>query len=363
MAAGVHPLVAEVLSGTNRELLELAARGLLPLPPEQLIPLQVRFARGPDRDLARRASESLKSMDPRVAAPFLARQATPQELSFFAAEVSHPLIVETILQRRDVPRPLLVDLARRLPGDLQEVLLLRQDAILEKPEILSALAGNRQVTPYSLRRIAEYREHLLPRAQAAGERRGLAAQAAAAGHAVAEETLSEEELASQIEAVRKLSLVPDSSTSGAAAESESSEVEEKTGLTEGQIRMLPVPSRIRLSRGASRFMKNVLLRDTNAQVAIAVINHNNFAEQEMEQVARSRLVLEAVLEEIAKKREWVGRYSVCKALVQNPKTPISVSVRLLPRLSPRDLRATGRDRNVPDAVRSNALRLYTIKQK
>jgi hypothetical protein len=355
VVATLHPLVAEVLSGGNRELLELAAGGLLPLAPEQLIPLQVQFIRGPDRDLAHRASHSLKTLDVRVAAPFLARQAAADVLAFFAAEVSHPLIVETILQRRDVPRELLIDLARRLPGDLQEVLLLRQDAILEQPEILSALEENRQVTPYSLRRIAEYREHLLPRG--GGARRGLPAAAGAADFAAQAEALSEEELAAQLEAVRQLSLDhPWSPLEGA-------EVEEKTGLTEGQIRMLPVPSRIRLSRGASRFMKNVLLRDTNAQVAIAVIRYNNYAEQEMEQIARSRLVLEDVLVEIAKKRDWVGRYSVCKALVHNPKTPVAISVRLLARLSPRDLRVVSRDRNVADAVRSTAVRLYTIKQK
>jgi hypothetical protein len=35
----------------------------------------------------------------------------------------------------------------------------------------------------------------------------------------------------------------------------------------------------------------------------------------------------------------------------------------VPRLAVRDLRELGRDRNIPDAIRSTALRLYRIKQQ
>ena len=72
---------------------------------------------------------------------------------------------------------------------------------------------------------------------------------------------------------------------------------------------------------------------------------------------------EEVLEYISKRREWFGKYPIARAMVVNPKTPVAVSMRILPRLSVRDLREVGRDRNIPDAVRSSALRLYTIKQK
>jgi hypothetical protein len=339
VAAAPSPLVQEVLSGGNRQLLELAASGFLPLPPEQLLPLQVTLARDADPEIRQRATESLRGMDARVAAPFLAQAAGPSELAFFAAEVSHPLILETILRRRDVPRKLLVDLARRLPGDLQELLLLRQDAIVEEPAILGALEENRQLTAYTQRRIQEYRQHLLPQKSAAVR----------AAIAQAEERLTDEELAAAIEAVRPL-----------PAEGE---IEDKTGLSEGQIRLLTVPQRMRLTRGASRVMKQILLRDPNAQVAVSVLHHNNFSEQEMEQVARSRTVLEDVLVDLAKRREWVSRYSICRALISNPKTPVAISVRLLPKMSVRDLKLVGRDRNVADAVRSSATRLYTIKQK
>lgn len=341
MAESQGSLLDHVRSGANRQLQVLAASGLLPLPPEELIPLQVELARGVDPEISRSAVESLRKVDPRIVAPFLERQAGAEVLGFFAAESTHPLLVETILRRRDVPRPLLVDLARRLPADLQEILILRQDAIIDEPAILDALERNPQLSVYIQRRITEYREHLLPQG-----RRPAPAPAAPAFP----EEMSEQELAAAVERVRQEMLAE-------------GEVETETGLSEGQIRMLPVPARLKLARGASRQLRTILLRDTNPQVALAALLGNPLSDQEVEQAAASRAVVEEVLEAISKKREWISRYNVAKLLVQNPRTPLPIALRLVNRMSVRDLRDIGRDKNVADAVRSTALRLYRIKQQ
>ena len=338
MAGSSSPLLEQVRSG-NRQLQLLAAEGVLPLPPEEMIPLQVDLAQGLDPEVAELARKSLRGIDVRMARPFLERGADEEVLSWFAEETSHPVLIEAIVRRRDTPRPLLARLARRLPPDLQEILLLRQDAIVEQPAILEALEENPEVSTYTLRRIAEYREHLLPRERTPVVRAPVVA-----------EEMDEEELAEAIEAARELP---------AAGELEP----ERTRLTEGQIRMLPVPARLKLSRGAPRTLRLILLRDSNPQVAISVIVNNSLSDQEVEQVASSRSVVEEVLGLIAKKRDWIGKYNVVKALVCNPRTPTGTALRLVPRLAVRDLRELGRDRNVPDAVRSTALRLYRIKQQ
>jgi hypothetical protein len=337
LADSQSSLLEQIRSG-NRQLQLLAADGLLPLPPGDLIALQVDLAQGDDAEVAERARQSLHKVDPRLAGPFLERQANQEALSFFAEESNHPVLIEAILRRRDAPRHLLARLARRLPPDLQEVLLLRQDAIVEAPAILEALGENPQLSSYSQRRIAEYRQHLLPR-----ERRGATAAAALA------EEVDDEVVA---EAVAAAQTAP-----------ASGEIDERTGLSEGQIRLLPVPVRLKLARGAPRTLRAILLRDSNGQVAVSALLHNNLSDQEVEQAAANRAVAEEVLETIAKKREWVNRYSISKALVWNPRTPLPTALRLVPKLGVRDLRELGRDRNVADAVRSTALRLYRIKQQ
>lgn len=338
MAGSSSPLLEQVRSG-NRQLQLLAAEGVLPLPPEELIPLQVDLAQGLDLEVAERARAALRGIDVRIARPFLERSAGEEELAWFAEETSHPLLIEAILRRRDTPRPLLARLARRLPPDLQEILLLRQDAIVEEPVILEALEANPELSTYTQRRIAEYREHLLPRARTPAPR----------PVALAEE-MDEEELQEAIEAARELPAV--------------GELEpERTKLTEGQIRMLPVPARLKLTRGAPRTLRTILMRDSNALVAVSVVVNNSLTDQEVEQAAASRSVAEEVLVLIARKRDWVGKYNVMKALVANPRTPVATALRLVPRLAVRDLRELGRDRNIADAVRSTALRLYRIKQQ
>lgn len=337
MADSQSSLLEQVRSG-NRQLQLLAADGVLPLPPEDLIPLQVELARGGDPQVADRARDNLLKVDLRILRPFLERQAREPVLAFFAEEAKSPVLLETILRRRDAPRRILAWLARRVPPDLQEILLLRQDAIVEEPAILQALEENPQVSGYSQRRIAEYREHLLPR------------QRTAAPVAESEPMeMADEELEEALAAARELPAA--------------GEVEEKTGLSEGQIRQLPVPARLKLTRGAPRSLRTILLRDTNSQVAVSVIINNSLSDQEVEQTATNRAVVEEVLEAIAKKREWVNRYTVTKALAWNPRTPLPTALRMIPKLAVRDLRELSRDRNVPDAVRSTALRLYRIKQK
>ncbi|HEX3127658.1 MAG TPA: hypothetical protein VH394_10030 [Thermoanaerobaculia bacterium] len=341
MADSQASLLDQVRSGGNRQLQVLAASGFLPIAPEDLIPIQVQFARSNDVELASKAAEALRQVDPRVAATYLERQAGEDVLSFFASQASHPRLLETILRRRDVPRRILVDLARRLPTDLQEVLVLRQDAIVEEPAILEALEQNPQLSNYVQRRIAEYREHLLPRERTA---RTLGQQAEYV------DEIDEAAFAAEVQAVKKTVPVE-------------GEIEEKTGLTEGQIRMLSVPARLKIARGAPRNLRTVLMRDTNPQVACAALLFNNLTDQEIEQTAASRSVVEEVLQAIAKRREWIGRYPVMKALIHNPRFPLPLALKYLPRLSVKDMRDLAKDRNVPDAVRSTALRLYRIKQQ
>lgn len=340
MADSQASLLEQVRSGSNRQLQLLAAEGLLPLPPEQLIPVQVSLTLGSDMEVATRAAESLKKVDARFAQSYLAREAGPEVLAFFAGYVSHPLVIETILRRRDVPRHILADLARRLPADLQEVLLLRQDAIVEAPEILDALEENPDRSSYTQRRIDEYREHLLPRERSRPQPSAPAA----------EDEIDDFELAAEVEAARALP--------------ESGEIDvEKTKLSEGQIRTLSIPARLKLTRGAPRSLRGILIRDSNSLVAVSVITNNALSDQEVEQIANHRAVVEEVLEAVARNRQWVGKYNICKALVQNPRTSTATALRLMTRLSVRDLRELSRDRNVADAIRSTALRLYTIKQK
>ena len=249
-------------------------------------------------------------------------------------------MLEAVLRRRDVPRELLIRLAPELTPEMQEVLVLRQDAIVDEPQILVALERNPQLTSYAKRRIWEYREHLLPRDKVP-PKKPEEVQAEA-------DALTEEEVREAIEEAKE--------------KPSDGNAEETTGLTDVQIRSLAIPIRIKMARGANRQVRGILIRDPNAQVALSVLNGNNIPDQEVEQIANSRSVVGEVLAEIPKRREWIRKYAIAKALVKNPRTLLATSIGLVPRMTMRDLRDLGRDRNVPDGVRTVARRLYMAKR-
>ncbi len=334
------PLVAEVLKGGNPELQLLAARGLLPLPTEEIVPLQVALARGDDAEIARQARAALEAADPRVMADFLDQHASFDELAHFGRSSQHPVIQEAVLRRRDAPPELLAELAERLSADLQEVLLVRQDAIVLHPAILESLERNPRLTPYARRRIAEYRQHLVPREEPVPEEQELPE--------IPAPEVTDEELAAAIASVRGLP--------------QEGEVDDLTGLSESQVRQLPLPVRLRLSRGASRGLRQILVRDTNSLVALSVIANNPLSDQEVEQIARNRSVCEEVLVAIGRRREFMRKYPIVLALVGNPRTPIANALKMIPMLGLRDLRNLAKDKNISEVVRRGANRLYKIKQ-
>ena len=336
------PLMEQVLSGENPELSLLAAQGLLPIGPAELVYIQVQLTGHTDSAIAQASRDTLSGLESRVLVPLIQHDADAGMLRYFANHSRDGEVLGAVLRRRDVPVDLLMDLAPRLPADLQEVLLLRQDRISAVPELLEALERNPGLTAYSRRRISEYRAHLLegrvqvvevPEVQDHGE--------------IIEAT--DEEVAAAIELAR--------------LEPVEGEIEEQTGLSDSQIHLLPIPVRLKLTRGASKPLRNVLIRDNNVQVAMSVLTNNPMSDQEIEHLSRSRTVVEDVLEYISRQRRWVGKYPIALGLISNPRTPVGISVRLVPRLSVRDLRNLSRDRNVPDAVRSTAQRLYRVKSQ
>ncbi len=337
-------LLDQILSGENRGLQVLAASGLVPLPPEDLIPLQVGLAQSPDQEISQKAAESLENMEPRLAADYLFEQADEVVLDYFAVNIRHPTMVAAILRRRGTPRGIMVKLAPTLPPDLQEALILRQDAIIDEPQILVALETNPELSNYAKRRIWEYREHLLPRDK-------VPPKSATEIEAEAEAT-TQEEIREAVEEV----------TGAEVAETDEGELDLKS-LTADEVRRLPVPMRVKLARGASRELRTALVRDSNAQVAVAVLKGNSMPDDEIESISNNRQVREEVLAEIARTREWIRKYSIQRALVKNPKTFPSIAIKFVPRMTLRDLRDIGRDKNVGDAVRTMARRIYDTRKK
>ena len=124
-------LARRVLEGENPGLMKLAAEGVLPVPQEELVALQVRLTEAGDPDVAATASDSLNRVDPRAILDILAGEADGDVLAWFARNSTAPAILETIIQRRDIDLAIVHDLAARGQPSVQEV-LLPEPAMLQR---------------------------------------------------------------------------------------------------------------------------------------------------------------------------------------------------------------------------------------
>lgn len=124
------------------------------------------------------------------------------------------------------------------------------------------------------------------------------------------------------------------------------------------IRQMTVAEKMQFAIRADKEARSILVRDSNKQVALAVLESPKLTEQEVESIAQSRNVSDDVLRAISKKREWLKNYTIVHSLVNNPRTPPGIAITLVPQLKPKDLGLLLKNRSVSEAVRTHAAKLF-----
>jgi len=79
---------------------------------------------------------------------------------------------------------------------------------------------------------------------------------------------------------------------------------------------------------------------------------------EVENFATMKNVAEEVMRLIAGNRKYAKSLIVIRNLVNNPRTPLDVSMPLLNRVTDNDLKMLSGNRNVPETLRTMAAKLY-----
>jgi hypothetical protein len=117
-----------------------------------------------------------------------------------------------------------------------------------------------------------------------------------------------------------------------------------------KIQSMTVAEKIDLARNAPKEARTILLRDTNKVVQIAVITSPKITESEIIAIANNKQMSDEVLREIAMNREWLRNYQVRLALVNNPKTPLSIAMAQIPYINQRDLSMLAKSRAIPRPI-------------
>ncbi|MCU1382639.1 MAG: hypothetical protein JWL71_1336 [Acidobacteria bacterium] len=122
------------------------------------------------------------------------------------------------------------------------------------------------------------------------------------------------------------------------------------------------PQRLRAAMKGTREQRAILIRDPNKMICASVLSSPKVSVPEVESFARMQNVSEDVLRIIAHNRAWLKSYGVILALTKNPKTPLSVSMQLMTRLTTKDLAKLSVDRNVPEALRLSSRKKVVSNQ-
>jgi len=130
-----------------------------------------------------------------------------------------------------------------------------------------------------------------------------------------------------------------------------------------QVQRMTTPQKMRLAMRGAKEARGLLIRESNKQISLAVLDNPRLTEGEIEAFAKSANLGEDVIRTIGMNADWSKKYSVAVALVNNPKTPPGVSVPFVNRLTDKDLAMVEKSKNVTEAVRSAARGLIAKRKK
>lgn len=365
---GSCPLSAENLAPASRKFVQpdtppkmkkMAARGIIPMPPSDLVQVLFMLTFDPDEEIRQTARSAAAGLSDKILTPVLRGELPPPVLDFLAdALIDQEAYLELILLNNAVPDTTFVRLASKVAGKSLNLIAQNQLRLLREPDIVRALAENPNARGALLDQVFDFavRSGLnltdVPAFQEA-RRRILGDEVVEAMDASEPEP---ESTAEGLIAAHAEELGEESSEDGEAS------IEEKKRETITQkIMKMTVAEKIKLAILGNKEARTILLRDSNKLVLEAVVNSPRITEGELIALTNSRTIPDTVLRTILLKREIMRVYQVKVNLVNNPKTPLPTALKLLPHLRVSELRTLGRNRNVSQTLRNQAKKLVEKK--
>ena len=302
----------QVRSGHARPEQKLAiCAGSVPLASEDRIELLAVLASDADPAIAERAGNALLAQTvPQFLAAVARADSDPRLFTYCANELSgQPGVADALAKNEACPTALIARVAQHLTSSGIQALLDNLERLIADPQLVLAVARSSAAT-------TEQRELL-------GEMQKGA------------ESMNEiEEVAAEIE--------PDP-------------VKRETLMQ--KVTHMNVVQRLTLALKGGRSERMLLIHDSNKLVQRCVLQSPRLTDTEVEAFASMTNLTGEILRVISLTRIFMKNYSIVRNLVNNPKTPLDVSLHLFPRLTATDLMKLTANKNVPDTLRSSALKL------
>src|SRR5215510_14553255 len=166
-----NPVVKAIISGSAPQPARLAAaRGMLPLPQNDLLEVLVALTNSDDSQIAAAANETLKSESPDdllIAAS--AQDTAPSVHAYLATQTDEKReIYEATILNTHTPDEALAKLAATTThASLLELITINQQRLVRSPEIIDAILGNPACSGEAERRARETRKEFFEKERGA----------------------------------------------------------------------------------------------------------------------------------------------------------------------------------------------------
>ena len=382
-----------------------AARGRLNIPPAERVELLVHLVQHPE--LGADARATLASWQEEELAAICGRTPMPEAVAefFLQAGIRRRPIVTALVNNSTTPESVLVKFAAEAPSEFFPCLLAAARA-RKSSAVLIALSTNR-VAQSRREQVEQALREITPQKQAGASASAAVVSAAGEGQPVPNLTgMTPAPVANAQQPAPASEPTPDESPSDFEAENAAEiaaqrhqpfeltlgSADEKDELAEllplvketpqgvlenkvidpaqreqisalKKIGSMTVPERVQLAMRGSREERMILVRDGVKVVALAVLESPKLSETEMESFASMKNVQELVLRGIAMRRRFMKIYGVVRALANNPRTPLDISLPLLKTLLLMDLKNLMRNKSVPEMVNRMATKIFLEKNQ
>jgi hypothetical protein len=341
-----NPLVEQFRKGAvPKDLRLVAAQGALPLKPSDVVELLHLLLSDREADVCEAAAKTLAGLpSAELLAIFRDRETPAPILAWAVTGREERELREVALQNTSTPDEAIEAAAPALSTELAELVVINQVRLLRRTSLLEAIESNPGLNNDQRRRLRELRETFR-----IGEARAEAKPAPPPSPPPPPppppepEPLVEEGPISEDEALTRY-----------LSDDERQETDKVNAVQ--RLYRLNTAEKVVTALKGNREERAILVRDPNRIVSTAVLGSPRLTEAEIEGFAGMKSVSDEILRQIGSHREWTKRYGVVLNLVKNPRTPLAISLGLVSRLNPRDIKQVAVDRNVPEVIRKQAQR-------
>jgi hypothetical protein len=349
----------------------MGAKALVPMGPKEMATALFMLTFDADPAVRETATKSAAGLPDKILSVALRDEtAEPAVLDYYAGIfASRDVYVEMLVLNASTPDVAIQRIAGVADEKFVEIVAQNQLRMLRHPDIVRALVGNRAARPSTVDNVCDF-----------CVRSGLALEDVPAFREARRRihggTEQDEELAKKVAAEQKKAEAraeaaleqmgatgPDGEEKPVAPGSpeEQAEEQKKLSITQ-QIMKLGVAKKVEwANKKGNREVRNILLRDPNKLVQLAVLQSSRITEGEIAKVALSRTAPQEVLQYIYNNRQLMKNYQIKLNLINNPKTPVGVSMRFLSSLRMAEVKAVAKNRNVPQGLATAAKKMVEKK--